>query len=501
MTHRGKGARISKRMSLQRKRKITFLFFFVLICSISIFAASFFALRRYVNKVEEQVICDNIYIGLVNVSGMTRNEAKKAMEKQLQKEKSCIITMKTDQGEEKAVLEEFGISVENADSQIKEAVRYGKEGSVWKRYHQMKKLEKQPLVLDEKIKLDKEAAKALITERVAPFEKGATNATIKKTKNGFSVSDEKEGKVIDVEGSLKKITTYLNEQWKVKNFSIKMLTEKEKPKVTKKELETIKDELGSFSTDAGGGGRWKNLERGVELLNGRIIMPGESLSVYECSGPYEEENGYVLGGAYENGKVVEAYGGGICQVSTTLYNAVILAELEIVERYPHSMLVGYVKPSMDAAIAGDYMDLVFKNPYDSPVYISAEIDDMNQMKFTVYGQEGRGENRTISYESETISTQEYKTVYRENAEAQIGSVESTGSPYGGQEARLWKVVYDNGAEVSRDIFNTSVYEPANQIVEVGTASDNSEASSLVRGAIDSQNLEAINEAISKASSM
>ena len=65
-------------------------------------------------------------------------------------------------------------------------------------------------------------------------------------------------------------------------------------------------------------------------------------------------------GAYENGQVVSDYGGGICQVSTTLYNAVIYAELEVVERSPHSMTVGYVKPSRDAAIAGDYLDFKFK---------------------------------------------------------------------------------------------------------------------------------------------
>ncbi len=78
-------------------------------------------------------------------------------------------------------------------------------------------------------------------------------------------------------------------------------------------------------------------------------------------------------GSYENGQVVDSFGGGICQVSTTLYNAVLYAELEVVERYPHSMLVAYVDPSRDAAIAGDYLDFVFQNNYETPIFIAGEM--------------------------------------------------------------------------------------------------------------------------------
>ena len=86
---------------------------------------------------------------------------------------------------------------------------------------------------------------------------------------------------------------------------------------------------------------------------------------------------------------METYGGGICQVSTTLYNAILFAELEIVERYPHSMLVNYVDPSRDAAIAGDTKDLKFKNNQETPIYLEGGIDSSNQLRFTVYGKETR----------------------------------------------------------------------------------------------------------------
>ncbi len=493
--------KVSKRMSLQRKRRMTFLFLLVVACAVFVFAGSYFALRNYVKKVDEKVICDNVYIGTQNVSGMTAKEAKSTLKKHLEEDKKVILTMKVEERTAQASLEEMGLLSEDTDSLIKKAVEYGKKGSMWKRYRQMKKLEKDVLVLKETFNLDEEAAKSVLKERAVPLEQGAVDATITKTDTGFGLTDEKEGETIDIKKSVGKIRDYLNGDWDHKDFSMKMVSKVDKPRVTKSDLEKIQDELGTFSTDAGGGERWQNLKTGVDMLNGTVLMPGDEISVYNSTAPYDEEHGYVLGGAYENGQVVDAYGGGICQVSTTLYNAVIYSELDIVERSPHSMTVGYVDPSRDAAIAGDYLDFKFKNPYKDPVFIFGEIDDANQLRFTIYGKETRPENRTIDFESETLSTEEYGITYKENPEAPLGSMNYTGNPHTGREARLWKIVYEDGKEVSRDIFNTSSYSKSDEIIEVGTASSNSEASALVRNAISSQNEAAIQEAVSKANAL
>ena len=90
-------------------------------------------------------------------------------------------------------------------------------------------------------------------------------------------------------------------------------------------------------------------------------------------GPQTYANGYKDAGVYVNGKVEQGVAGGVCQVTSTLYNAVILAELEVVERYPHSMTVGYVPLGRDAAVAGDYKDLKFKNNTEYPVYLEAYV--------------------------------------------------------------------------------------------------------------------------------
>ena len=198
---------------------------------------------------------------------------------------------------------------------------------------------------------------------------------------------------------------------------------------------------------------------------------------------------------------MDSYGGGICQVSTTLYNALLYSEVEITKRYPHSMLVNYVEPSRDAAIAGDAKDLRFKNNYDTPIYIHGEIDDNNQLTFAIYGKETRPENREIKLVSETTKTEEYSVTYKTNSEAAIGSMEYTGSPHTGKTARLWKVIYEDGEEVGKEQINDSYYKKSDQIIEVGTKSDNPEASALVKNAVATQDGDKINAAIAQAAAI
>ena len=496
-----KGNKKSKRMSRMRRRRRQVLFGLVFVCVCIIFAISYGVLYRYVSKFPADKICDNIYIGSVNVSGMTDKEAKEALKKHLEDDRKENVTMKVDDKKAAATLEELGLHYNDIDKVTKKAVSYGKKGRLWVRYRQLRKLSKEKMVLGEEFVLDHKKSKAVIEDRVVPLASHAVDAKIKKDGDGFKITKEKDGQTVDIKASTAKLEKYLNEKWKHKDIAMKMTLIKESPSVTKKDLSTIKDELGAFSTDAGGGERWQNLKTGVDLLNGSVLMPGEQLSVHDRTAPYDEEHGYVPAGSYENGQVVDSFGGGICQVSTTLYNAVLYAELEVVERYPHSMLVAYVDPSRDAAIAGDYLDFVFKNSYDTPIFIAGEIDAANQLRFTIYGKETRTPGRTVEFESETLTTEDYGVTYKENSDAALGSLNYAGSPHTGKTAQLWKIVYQDGKQVSRDVINNSTYEKSDQIIEIGTKTDNAQAKVLVQNAIATQDKGKIDAAISQARSL
>jgi hypothetical protein len=211
--------------------------------------------------------------------------------------------------------------------------------------------------------------------------------------------------------------------------------------------------------------------------------------------PFTQENGYELAGTYQNGTTIESFGGGICQVATTLYNAVIRSELEITQRYNHSMLVSYVQPSMDAAIAGTYKDLRFKNNTDYPIYIEG-ITSGGNITFSVYGKETRASNREISFESETLSTTEPATQFNLDSSASMGSWVVSQSAHTGVTAQLWKIVKVDGVQQSRELFNKSSYQSSPKIITIGTSGASSSTLAALKSAIATGNESTVRSAAS-----
>lgn len=457
----------------------------------------YFVFRSRVKSTADNEIYNNVYIETVNVSGMKKSDAKKAVEAKIKKYQEQSISLRIEEENVQVTLGELGFTIKDVDKLVEKALAYGKGGSIWSRYFEVKKLDKEKKVISAAYQIDSEKAKAVFEAKAQPLEKAATNATITRENGAFVITDEVQGKTIDAEASVKAIETYLNKKWDKKEASVDLVSVSDVPDVTREQIETIQDTLGTFTTYCGsGGGRVQNIESGTAHINGAVVMPGEEYSANAAMEPYTTENGFTEAGSYENGKVVQSMGGGICQVSTTLYNAVILAELEVTQRQPHSMLVDYVKPSMDAAIAGDYKDLKFKNNTETPIYIEGYISGGN-LTFTIYGKETRNANRSIEFVSETLSTTPAGKKFVESGDS-LGVMTKSGSGHTGKTARLWKVVYENGQEVSRGIFNNSTYSASPVTVNVGTASDNAEASALVKAAIATQDEGQINNAIAEA---
>ena len=492
--------RMTRKQARMRRRRIRIAGFCLAGC-ILILGIVCGAFHHYVSQFPEDKIAENIYVGTVDLSGLSKKEALEKLTGQKKADQKQTVSLTVEGQKAEATLEECGFDYADVKANVKAAMDYGKSGGLFGRYKSLRKLSKEKVVLSPEYTLDQKATENILEERAVPFAKHAQNATITKSGSGLQINKEEIGETVDKSGTIKAIKKHLNDSWDHGSFVMEAKVKEEQPSVTEADLSTIQDELGSFSTDAGGGERWKNLKTGAEMLNGTVLMPGEEASVHDLTAPYDEEHGYVPAGSYENGQVVDSYGGGICQVSTTLYNALLYSEVEITKRYPHSMLVNYVEPSRDAAIAGDAKDLRFKNNYDTPIYIHGEIDDNNQLTFAIYGKETRPENREIKLVSETTKTEEYSVTYKTNSEAAIGSMEYTGSPHTGKTARLWKVIYEDGEKVGKEQINDSYYKKSDQIIEVGTKSDNPEASALVKNAVATQDRDKINAAIAQAAAI
>ena len=501
MAAQKKKKQLSKKAQKRIRQRNLHVGITVIAAIVIIFFVIQFTLWRYVSKEDETHICKNVYIGKTNVSGMTKEEAVQAVNNTLGDYQNKQLVLKVKDQAANVSIEEIGAEVENIEKLADQAVRYGKTGSLWSCYQKVHNLNKKKYVIDESFKVDETKLRELIGERAVPLEQKAVDASASYNGSGFDLTDEAEGYTVDVDKSIEKIKNFMNKKWNYEDAEVELELDTEEPKVKKTDLESLQDELGSYTTNAGWGDRVQNLKRAAELINGTVVMPGEEFSVEQTTLPYTEENGYVAGSAYENGQIVESIGGGLCQVSTTLYNAVLYAELEVTQRAPHSMSVSYVDPSRDAMIAEGISDFKFVNNYDTPILIEGYIDGNNQLGFYIYGKDTRDAGHSVEFESETLETTEYTTKYVEDTESAVGSKETEGTGMDGSTARLWKITYENGEEVSREVINNSTYQTSDVTVKVGTKSDNAEATKLVKEAIATQDQEKIDAAISKASAL
>lgn len=156
------------------------------------------------------------------------------------------------------------------------------------------------------------------------------------------------------------------------------------------DVDAIKNSVvkrGEFSTNyqKSSASRKNNVKKAIESFNGLVVEPGQVISFNETTGPRTEEYGYknahiIVGGVY-----VDGVGGGVCQASTTLYNALLLSDIEILSANHHSLPASYVPLSLDAMVSGSYSDLVFKNNLENPIYIKTTADESN-IKVEIYGQ-------------------------------------------------------------------------------------------------------------------
>lgn len=442
----------------------------------------------------ESLIADHIYIGDIAVGGMTEVQATEAVESYMESLADTQFTLTVDDKSVTATAADFGVEWANPVI-VKDAAGVGRTGNLIERYKSKKDLEHENLVFDIAYTADREKVKSFLESNTQDMNQEAVNYGLIRENGGFTITDGQNGVAVDVDKSADEIVAYIEDTWAQSNASLELAASVVEPQGTKEQLERVTDVLGTFTTDFGtsSAGRAQNVRNGASKINGTVLYPGEQFSVYEAVNPFTAENGYELAGSYENGTTVQTYGGGICQVSTTLYNAVIRAELAIDERFCHSMIVSYVKPSMDAAIAGTYKDLKFTNNYDFPIYIEGYTSGM-QITFTVYGEETRDAGREVIFESETTSTTEPEVKFETAADQPIGYVQQTQSAHTGYTAKLWKVVKENGVEVSREPYNNSTYHASPKIIVVGTKSDNEEAVAAIKAAIATKDEAAVRAA-------
>jgi len=242
------------------------------------------------------------------------------------------------------------------------------------------------------------------------------------------------------------------------------------PNVTTNQIgpEAFPDLLGEFTTtySTSNRNRSTNISLAASKINGIVIMPGEVFSYNQTVGKRTAAAGFKSAGAYSNGQVINTIGGGICQVSSTLYNAVLIADLEIVERTNHYFNPGYVDAGRDATVSWGGPDFRFKNNRDYPIKIVCSGSG-GTVNFKIWGLYVENEYEVV-ITTKYIKSIPYKTIEQKDSSLAKGNTKVLESGSNGCKTQTYKTLKLNGNVVSTTLISTDIYNPHNRVVAVGT---------------------------------
>ena len=312
-----------------------------------------------------------------------------------------------------------------------------------------------------------------IDEIIKEIEIEPVNSEIKfnaENSNPFEVTEHKNGLRVNKE----QLYFDINEQFnKTNNVEVEIKTFEQVADVTNQENLENTTQISTFVTYVSDstGGRKSNVKKALDCFNGFVVEPNETVSFNKVTGPHTLDNGYKIATIIYNGRYVDGVGGGICQASTTLYNALLLADAEILEVHKHTLPVKYVPLAMDAMVSDYVADLKFKNVSDEPLYIQT-VCDSESVRVNIYGKKLDKEIKTRSETLETIKHTGDKIVPDTNKEYSDkvlfkGEQYRLTYPRNGYEAKAYIEYYVDGKKVEEKEIRHEIYKPQNGIVVEG----------------------------------
>ena len=433
-----------------------------------LYAHSYNTLEEMKAAVDVQGFYPGITIDGQDVGGRSYDEVREE-----------ILARQQEEANERVITVEYGgqsftlplLSSYDTDQVIVEAYNYAKEGELQERYDKVAALREQPLDFATTCVVTADGVDAFVQQVAEAIDVPAKDAAVEKfdpeTKT-FTFTDEATGLAVDKEQLRQDIETAVAEGTYATPIVPTMV--ETKPTVTKAQLQEQNTLLASFTTETTSStSRNTNIRLCAEAFNGYVVAPGEVFSLNTLTGPRTTDKGYKPAGAIQNGIMVQEPGGGVCQVSTTLFNAVVRAGMEIVERHGHSWPSDYVEIGMDAAIDYPAKDFQFKNVSDAPIYLVSTFED-RQLTVEVYGKPVVEEGVTIDLRSTTDSTirrGEDTMVY--DPSLAPGTTETVRRGRDGKKSTTYIQYIKDGEVIEEKVLFTTTYPAIRAIINYGPA--------------------------------
>lgn len=422
----------------------------------------------------KEVYASGTTIGGISVAGMTEEEAKKAVEKQIADQiPQATVTVTYEKETMTITSEEAGVQAdvsgafEDAKSALVKQTSQSKDAAS---DESSKKTASSTQKVDYPVELsfDEKAIQEKIDAFADKVDCDPENATIKAFNSStgtFTYTEGKNGLKVDRDKLLEQVLTALKEN---KETKIEAPVEEIAFEKSESDVAGHIQKLGTFSTystNTAAGNH--NMSLALASINGSVVQPGDTFSFNTATGDTTNGSlGYQQAGAIVGGKSTLQYGGGICQASTTLYGAVARSGLEIVTRYNHTWPSTYVDIGQDATVDYPALDFVFRNNTEYPIYISAGMSG-TQLTVTLYGYKPDTWDKISVYSQQTGTIAQPATEYVQDSSLAAGTFELYRQGNAGRTATASRVYYKDGQVVKTESLPSSTYRALSTIYHYG----------------------------------
>ena len=421
-------------------------------------------------------IYPGVYIDDVQVGGMTREEAESQLTRTDEKAEDFDITITVGNQSWHVTPERVPVT-RNVKELVDRAWALGRSNTAalrgsgktpfQERIEQASQMRSYPVSLNTVRTWDHEALRTLCEGISNYVNRDPVNSMVDTFDFGtqtFTFTDDRPGAYLDPEQIYTKAAAMLDTG--DYHGSLFLTPEKRLASVTKTELMNSFGKISSYTTKTtSNNNRNTNIQLSARAINGTTVQPGEIFSFNAATGERTAAKGYREAAAIAGGQSRDEIGGGVCQTSSTLFNAVVRADLEIVERSPHAWPSSYVEKGFDATVNWPGLDFKFKNNTDWPIFIIAGYEN-RKVTVSIYGM-SLGADTSIDLESVTtrVLPQPAGTNYVINTSLAVGESKRTVTGRKGYIVETWKVWTQAGREIKRELLFTTTYKAYQETIE------------------------------------
>lgn len=445
-----------------KKKAIMILGILMLACVVSFANYSYIKVKQW-----DSLILPKVKIENEDLTGKTKQQAQTILkDKYSNKVIKKKITIVTD--EKKYIVDYAMLDAKyNIDEAVNQAISYGSDMNIFRRYKAIRKPVNKNIKLT--FKYNDKIIDIILAEIAKDTNKEPVNATINKVKDGkFIITKDRIGKLLESDKLKKEIKSKINGVITEEVIIIKTPVKDLKPKVTSVQLKTINTKISNYNTNFSSSkeGRITNIGLSTKSINGTLLMPGDVFSFNAVVGKRTASRGYQTAGVIIGDKLEQGLGGGICQTSSTLYNAMLTTGIVSVERIHHTISSGYIPKGQDATVDYGNLDYKFKNTFKYPIYIEGSSANGN-LNFNIYSN-SELTKKTYRILNEVNGVTQPITQIIQDPIKYVGEKEIVKTGYAGFKVKISRQTYKNGKLVKTEVISNDTFHVINGVVKIGT---------------------------------